>query len=118
MVDIRIIILREKYKRLFIILVYMPTAYSDEEKEKIIQYFKDLQNDFIRGFLSQHELPVSGNSDILMGRIEEALDNDTISYEDLVEYLDATIPGGKQHVFLYKGPSRVVLAELEGPAFC
>jgi len=78
--------------------------YSQEEREKIIQYFMDLKGDLIREFLSNQNLPKSGTKPELKELIEEYLDEGQIKYSDLVNLLDSVIPFGKQHIFLLNGP--------------
>ncbi|WP_048191061.1 hypothetical protein [Methanobacterium sp. SMA-27] len=82
--------------------------YTEEECEKIIQYFMDLRKDFIKIFLKTHELPTSGKKDEIRKRILENLEIGTINYYDLISFVNKSEPNGKQHIFLYKGPERVV----------
>jgi len=78
-------------------------TYTDEERKKIIQYFMELKGDLIREFLRTQNIAISGTKPELRKRIEEALDEGELHYEDLVNFLDSIVPYGKQHVFLYKG---------------
>lgn len=86
-------------------MVVLPTAdYSEEEREKILQYIISLKATQIRAFLEKHEIPKSGNKTKLQERILEHLENGELCYTDLVDFLDTVAPWGKQHVFLYDGP--------------
>lgn len=78
--------------------------YSEEEREKVIQYFMNLKGDVVREFLVSNELPKSGTKPELRKRIKGYLDEGTFEYKDLVNFLDTVTPWGKQHVFLYNGP--------------
>ncbi len=80
-----------------------PPEYTAEEKEKIIQYFMKLKGDLIRQFLEKHELLKSGIKSQLRLRILEHLDNGTLEYKDLVNFLDDVSPWEKQHVILLNG---------------
>jgi len=77
--------------------------YSDEEKQKIVDDFIDLNNDQIKGFLRQRELPVTGNKEIFRTLLQAQLESEQLTYAELVAYLDQISPWGKQHVFLFKG---------------
>ena len=35
-------------------------SYTEEECEKIIQYFMNIRKDLIKNFLQEHQLPISG----------------------------------------------------------
>ena len=80
-----------------------PPTYSNEEKSKIFDYFKELKLDFIKSFLAQKELHRSGTKDQLIDEIRNHVENGKVSLSDLVNFLDNQIPYGKQHVYLYTG---------------
>ena len=82
--------------------------YTDEERKKIIQYFMELKGDIIREFLKSKSIATSGTKPELRERIEEALEERRLQYEDLVNFLDSIVPYGKQHVILYEGPENEV----------
>jgi len=81
-----------------------PPDYSEEEQERIIQYFMSLKKDLIKKFLQENEISISGTRQALRDRVLEHLDNESIEYKDLVNYLDTLTPWGKQHIFIYDGP--------------
>jgi hypothetical protein len=81
-----------------------PPRYTEEERQRIIQYLMELKGDLIREFLESSELPKSGTKPELRERIEQYLDEGTLKFSDLVNFLDSVAPWGKQHVFLYVGP--------------
>lgn len=85
-----------------------PSEYTEEEREKIIQYLMELKGDSIREFLASHGLPKSGTKPELRERIQEYLDEGALKYKDLVKFIDTAAPWGKQHVFLYEGPESEV----------
>jgi hypothetical protein len=81
-----------------------PPDYSAEEQQALIDFVLSLRKSHIRDFLEQVELRESGSKQDLRERLQEALDGGDLTYERLVESLDAVAPWGKQHVFLYHGP--------------
>ena len=83
-------------------------GFLTKEKEKIKQYISKIQNNLIRDFLSQNNLPQSGNKNDLLKRIDEALDHNLIQYSDLTKFLDKTILCGKQHIYLYDGSENII----------
>jgi hypothetical protein len=82
--------------------------YSEEERSRIISYVMSLRADIIRDFLANKNLPKSGIKPELRERIENALEEGTLDYKDLVNVIDSAAPCGKQHVFLYEGPASEV----------
>ncbi len=84
-------------------------TYSQEEQNKIFDYFRELKTDYIRTFLTQKNLHRSGPKNQLIVEIREHIDDGTIQFSDLVNFLDAVIPFSKQHVFLYDGPEHEVV---------
>ena len=81
-----------------------PPDYSAEEQESLIDFVLALRKSHIQDFLKQVELPKSGTKQDLRERLQEALDEGALTYEQLVDSLDSVAPWGKQHVFLYHGP--------------
>jgi hypothetical protein len=79
--------------------------YTDEEREKIVNYLLALKKPQIQAFLEANDLPKSGTKHSLRERVEEALDDGTLTYSAIVECLDVVAPWGKQHVYLYTGPT-------------
>ena len=78
--------------------------YTAEERKALIDFVLDLRKSHIQEFLARAELPKSGTKSDLRDRIQEALDEGHLTYEQLVDLLDTAAPGGKQHVLLYTGP--------------
>ena len=72
--------------------------YSEEELDKIFQYFMTLKSDLIREFLSGKELQKSGTKSDLAELISKYLQDGDITYSDLVNYLDTVTPYMKQHI--------------------
>ena len=81
-----------------------PSQFTEEEQAQIVTDLLALKKEQIRDFLASNELSRSGTKEDIRGRIEEALQDGTLSFSKLVQFLDEVIPWGKQHVFLYKGP--------------
>jgi hypothetical protein len=92
------------------IKLLVPSDYSDEEKQALVDFVLALRKSHIQGFLKQAELPKSGTKEDLRERLQEALDGGDLTYERLVDFLDSVSPWGKQHVFLYHGPRNDVQA--------
>ena len=86
------------------IKLLVPSEFTVEEHELLINFVFALRKSHIKDFLKRADLPVSGTKPELRSKLREALDNGTLAYEQLVDYLDSVAPWGKQHVFLYKGP--------------
>jgi hypothetical protein len=84
--------------------VLNPSEYSDEERTVLIDFVLALRKSQIQEFLTDVDLPKSGTKEELRERLQEALDNGSITYEQLVGLLDFVAPWGKQHVFIYHGP--------------
>ena len=55
----------------------------------------------IRTFLRRHDLTTSGTRDDLRERVEAALADGSVTYDDIVRFLDEEEPWGRQHVFLF-----------------
>ncbi len=82
-----------------------PPEFSEDEQTQIITDLLALKKTQISDFLGGNGLPRSGTKEEIRGRIEESLANGSLAFSQLVLFLDEVIPWGKQHVFLYKGPS-------------
>src|SRR3990170_2878980 len=81
-----------------------PPDYTAEERQALIDFVLHLRKSHIQDFLARAELPKSGTKSDLRERLQEALDEGRLTYEQLVDLLDSLAPWGKQHVFLYTGP--------------
>ncbi|MFH0778676.1 MAG: hypothetical protein V2A71_08605 [Candidatus Eisenbacteria bacterium] len=78
--------------------------YTEKEREALVDFVLALKKSHIKDFLKKAELRRTGTKPDLRGRIQDALDAGTLTYEKIVEFLDSVAPWGKQHVFLYRGP--------------
>ncbi len=79
-------------------------AYTEDERLALIDFVLSLKKSCVQDFLRQVEIPISGTKPELRERLEEALDDGQLTYEQVVSFLDSAAPWGKQHVFLYTGP--------------
>jgi len=79
-------------------------GYTAEECQTLIDFLLALKKAQIQDFLTRVELPKSGTKRELRERLQEALDEGRLAYEQVVDFLDSVVPWGKQHVFLYTGP--------------
>jgi hypothetical protein len=80
------------------------SSFTSDEQELIIADLLALKKTQIGDFLARCGLPKSGTKEAIQARIEEALENESLSLSQIVQFLDGVIPWGKQHVYLYKGP--------------
>jgi hypothetical protein len=80
-----------------------PPPYSSEEIELLLTYVAGLRKDVLQRFLADRDLARSGNKTDVITRLQEAIDEETLFYDDLIELLDNVEPWAKQHVFLYDG---------------
>ena len=79
-------------------------VFTDDEQTQIVTDLLASEKSQIRDFLASNEIVRSGTKEEIRNRIEDGLQNGTLSLAQLVQFLDQVIPWGKQHVFLYKGP--------------
>jgi len=89
--------------------------YTSEERKALVNFLLALRKSHVQDFLMRVNLPKSGSKPTLRERLQEALDEGELTYEQIVEFLDSVAPWGKQHVFLYVGP-RVDLKSWKDPA--
>lgn len=78
--------------------------WTPEEQDLLLKSVLNFTNPEIGSFLESHGLKKSGTKEDLRERIEQAIEAGTLIYTDLIDFLDAKAPWGKQHVFLYSGP--------------
>lgn len=81
-----------------------PPDYTDDEKRALVDFVLSLKKTHLRDFFRGLNLPRSGSKTELRERLQETLDDDRITYGQVVDFLDSVAPWGKQHVFLYRGP--------------
>jgi len=79
-------------------------SFTEDEETLIIADLLALKKSQIGKFLSGVGLPKSGTKEVFRARIEQALADDALSLSQIVQFLDAEIPWGKQHVYLFTGP--------------
>ncbi len=83
-----------------------PPEYTNDEKLMLIDFLLAMKKTHLRDFFQKLDLPRSGTKAEMRGRLQDALAEGRISYQQIVEFLDSVAPWGKQHVFLYDGPRR------------
>ncbi|MBY0458031.1 MAG: hypothetical protein K2V38_11880, partial [Gemmataceae bacterium] len=64
--------------------------------------------DIIRGFLKDKGLPASGNRKKVRKRLEDGLDAETISGDDIIDLIDRVEGWGNQHIYLYRSPDELI----------
>jgi hypothetical protein len=77
----------------------------DNEVELLLDCALAHKADNLRGFLTQVELPRSGTKDVLRERLRQYLLSNGQHMLTLTEFLNRIEGWGKQHVYLYDGPS-------------
>lgn len=87
------------------IRAFAPSTFTEDEQALIVTDLLALKKEQIAEFLASAGLPKSGTKRELRQRIEGALENGSLSLEQVVHFLDSVIPWGKQHVYMYKGPT-------------
>lgn len=78
--------------------------FTEDEQAQLVTDLLVLKKVQIEDFLGQNGLRRSGTKAEKRELIEEALYDGDLALESIIQFLDAVIPWGKQHVYLYKGP--------------
>jgi hypothetical protein len=78
---------------------------DNNEQDLVITDLLALKKQQISSFLTQSNLARSGTKEQLRSRIESSLQSGVLSLDQIVRFLDGVIPWGKQHVYLFNGPS-------------
>ncbi|MCD0460694.1 hypothetical protein [Roseiconus lacunae] len=82
------------------------TKLKKREKELLVLELVALTTAQRVDFMAAQGLPISlSNKGEVRDRIETSLDDGDFDYTDLIGYLDEVVPSGKQHVYLFNGPS-------------
>jgi hypothetical protein len=81
---------------------------SEEDQEQLLNETLALKKSTISRFLAESGLMKSGTKDVICHRIDHALREGQLSNSDLVQLLDDETPWGKQHVYLFKGPTKSI----------
>ncbi len=81
----------------------LPT-FNEEEQALLLADLLALKKAQIGEFLAGVGLARSGTKQAQRERIEQAIEQGTLSLTQIVRFLDDVVPWGKQHVYLYKGP--------------
>src|SRR4051812_19054886 len=58
--------------------------------------------DVVRDFLREQELPSSGTKKKVRERVEDGLEDGSISSDDIIDLIDRVEGWGNQHIYLYK----------------
>lgn len=74
------------------------------DEDVVLDLLLDHKAEFIRSFLEENGLAVSGTKAELRDRLEDALSAGRIGVGDIVEHLDEIEGWGNQHVYLYGAP--------------
>jgi hypothetical protein len=76
---------------------------TSPEIDELVSHVLALRKDGVQNLLSLHGVPYSGvRKSELRERLRRAIDDGTITTDDVVGFLDEVEPGGKQHVFLLR----------------
>lgn len=79
--------------------------YTDEEKELIVRYVCDLTHAQLHELMRRTSHPRSGTKEKLVERVSEKVEEGTLTYQQLIEYLDEVERWSAQHVFLFGEPT-------------
>ena len=79
---------------------------SEADFEFLLMFVANLRGDLLKGFLKDHDLPVSGPKLAIAKRLKDAIDEGKLAYGALIDLLDEVEPWGKQHVYLMTGPEQ------------
>lgn len=78
------------------------------EANLVLDYLLAHKKEFIQGFLRGRHLPFSGTKETLRRRLEGYLSDGRLGIADLIRLLDKIEGWGKQHIYLYKAPDRLI----------
>lgn len=79
--------------------------YSDEEKEKLLDYMSELTLEELAEFVAVHEFDQVRTKADYRRLFQSLLSQGKLTYTVLTEFLDKIGPTRSQHVFLLKGPT-------------
>jgi len=82
-----------------------PPEYTQEKQQVLIDSVLALRKTSIQQLFHESDLPTSGTKPELRERLQEALNEGRVTSQTVVNFLDSFAPWGKQHVFLYDGPT-------------
>jgi len=77
----------------------------NEEHDALLSHLLALKKPQLKDFLGAQKLAKSGSKAEIRERMEAALASGALSSDAVVRFLDEVTPWGKQHVFLYRGPT-------------
>jgi len=83
-----------------------PPQYTDDEKAALVDFLLALKKTHLRDFFREQDMPRSGTKAEMRERLQDALAEERLSYQQIVDFLDSVAPWGKQHVILFDGPRR------------
>ena len=78
------------------------------EADKVIEILLGHKLEFARGFLKDSGLPADGTKEGIGARLNDAVEDGTVSVADLVRYLDDIEGWGNQHVYLVRAPAEIL----------
>lgn len=83
------------------------TEEADDPQVLIDLLFKH-RLDVIRGFLKEKGLPASGNRKKIRKRLEDGLDAESISCDEIVHLIDRVEGWGNQHIYLFRAGDELI----------
>lgn len=79
--------------------------FDTEEFNLLLEYLSAHKKEFLKDFLRERGLFHSYNKDELMQKVREYVEEDRLSFEELVELLNTIEGWGDQHIYLYDAPA-------------
>lgn len=80
--------------------------HQSQELRQLVLELAALSSEQRSTFMNSHGLPGSLTNKLeVQQRIQEAVESGTVIREHIINYLDEVVPWGKQHIFLFRGPS-------------
>lgn len=77
----------------------------NEEQAVLLSHLLALKKPQLKEFLDRQDMKRSGSKAEIRDRLDAALVSGALTAEEVVQFLDEVTPWGKQHVFLYRGPT-------------
>jgi hypothetical protein len=77
---------------------------SSDDRDRLIQYVFSHRKTAVQDFLRERSLPIHGTKGEIRDRVEDQIDANEVSAEDLIALLDRVEGWGNQHVYMYDAP--------------
>ena len=78
---------------------------SSEIREQLLQYVFSHRKTTVQDFLRERNQPINGTKGEIRERLEDHIDANEVSAEDLIALLDRVEGWGNQHIYMYDAPA-------------